>query len=38
MVATDQVSEIFADALRVHGEALERLAAGDIRDVTEKAG
>ena len=37
MVATDRVSEIFADARGVHGEALERLAAGDIRDVTEKA-
>ena len=37
MVATDRVSEIFADACGVHGEALERLAQGDIRYVAEKA-
>lgn len=37
MVATDRISEIFADARGVHGEALRLLAAGDIRDAAEKA-
>ena len=37
MVATDQVMEIFADAKAVQAAALERLAAGDIRDAAEKA-
>ena len=37
MLATDRVKEIFADAHAMHGEALERLAAGDIRDAAEKA-
>ncbi len=30
-------AEIFADADMMHGEALERLEAGDIRDAAEKA-
>ncbi len=37
MVATSRVQEIFADARGMHSEALERLAAGDIRDAAEKA-
>ena len=37
MVATDRVSEIFADARAVHADALRLLAAGDIRDAAEKA-
>ncbi len=37
MVATNRVREIFADARATHQEALERLAAGDIRDAAEKA-
>ena len=37
MVATSRVQEIFADAKGMHAEALERLAAGDIRDAAEKA-
>lgn len=37
MVATDRVSEIFADARSVHTEALGRMAQGDIRDAAEKA-
>ena len=37
MVATSRVQEIFDDAKAVHTEALERLAAGDIRDAAEKA-
>ena len=37
MVATSRVQEIFADARGMHAEALERLAAGDIRDAAEKA-
>ena len=37
MVATSRVREIFDDAKAVHAEALERLAAGDIRDAAEKA-
>ena len=37
MVATDRVREIFADAYSMHGDALERLSARDIRDAAEKA-
>ena len=37
MVATSRVREIFNDAKTMHGEALERLAEGDIRDAAEKA-
>ena len=37
MVATSRVQEIFDDAKGMHREALERLAAGDIRDAAEKA-
>ncbi len=37
MVATDRVSEIFDDARAQHQSALERMAAGDIRDAAEKA-
>ncbi len=37
MVATDRISEIFADARAVHADALRLLAAGDIRDAAEKA-
>ena len=37
MVATDEVSEIFADARQMHESALEKLAEGDIRDAAEKA-
>ena len=37
MVAGSRVREIFNDAKTMHGEALERLAAGDIRDAAEKA-
>ena len=37
MVAISRVQEIFDDAKAVHAEALERLAAGDIRDAAEKA-
>ena len=37
MLASDRVKEIFADALAMHAAALERLAAGDIRDAAEKA-
>ena len=37
MVATSRVQEIFGDAKAMHVEALERLAAGDIRDAAEKA-
>ena len=37
MVATDQVREIFADAHAMYDSALERWAAGDIRDAAEKA-
>lgn len=36
-LTTDRVQEIFADAYAMHGSALERLAAGDIRDAAEKA-
>ena len=34
-VATSRVQEIFNDARGIHGEALERLAAGDVRDAAE---
>ena len=37
MVATGSVQEMFDDAKGMHSEALERLAAGDIRDAAEKA-
>ena len=37
MVAVGRVQEMFDDARGMHGEALERLAAGDIRDAAEKA-
>ena len=37
MVATSRVRELFDDARAMHAEALERLAAGDIRDAAEKA-
>ena len=37
MVATDRVTEIFADARAVHADALRQWAAGDIRDSAEKA-
>ena len=37
MVATDDVTAIFADARAVHADALRLLAAGDIRDAAEKA-
>ncbi len=37
MVAISRVQEIFDDAKAMHAEALERLAAGDIRDAAEKA-
>ena len=37
MVATSRVQEIFDDARTMRREALERLAAGDIRDAAEKA-
>ena len=37
MVATNDVSAIFADARAVHADALRLLAAGDIRDAAEKA-
>ena len=37
MVATSRIQEIFGDAKAMHHEALERLAAGDIRDAAEKA-
>ena len=33
----DRVAEIFADSRSVHAQAIERLAAGDIRDAAEKA-
>ena len=33
----DRVSELFADAQQVHGQAVERLEEGDIRDAAEKA-
>ena len=37
MVADDRVRQAFADARLMHGEALARLEAGDIRDAAEKA-
>ncbi len=37
MVATDEVKEIFADAHGMYDAALQRLAAGDVRDAAEKA-
>ena len=37
MLAVDRVKEIFADARAMQAGALERLAAGDIRDAAEKA-
>ncbi len=37
MLATDRVREIFADAHAMYEDALERWAAGDIRDAAEKA-
>ena len=37
MVATSSVQEMFDDAKGMHSEALDRLAAGDIRDAAEKA-
>ena len=37
MVATSRVQEIFDDAKAMQREALERLAAGNIRDAAEKA-
>ncbi len=37
MVATDRVRELFADARLMQTQALERLAANDIRDAAEKA-
>ena len=37
MVAPNRVRELFADARLVQTQALERLAADDIRDAAEKA-
>ena len=37
MASLDRVNEIFADARALYHSALERLAAGDIRDAAEKA-
>ena len=37
MVTPDRVSAIFSDARAQHRAALERLAAGDVRDAAEKA-
>ena len=37
MVATNKAKEIFDDAKAQQQAALERLAAGDIRDAAEKA-
>lgn len=37
MTTPDRVNEIFADAQALHTASLERLAAGDIRDASEKA-
>ena len=37
MPATDRVKELFTDARAMYDSALERLAAGDIRDSAEKA-
>ena len=37
MVTTDGVQELFADARHMQGQALERLAEGDVRDAAEKS-
>ena len=37
MVITARAAEIFADARDMHAAALERLAADDIRDASDKA-
>ena len=37
MVTVNRVQELFADAGQLHSSALERLAAGDVRDAAEKA-
>ena len=37
MVTPDRVSAIFSDARAQHRAALERLAAGDVRDAAERA-
>ena len=37
MVANGRVRELFDDARAMQADALERLAAGDIRDAAEKA-
>lgn len=37
MTMTAEVADIFADARQLHSAALERLAAGDVRDAAEKA-
>ena len=37
MVIADRVAEVFSDARAMHDSALERLAAGDIRDAADKA-
>ena len=37
MVVTDEVREIFADAHFMYEGAIERWAAGDVRDAAEKA-
>ena len=37
MAVANRITEIFADARAQHHAALERLAAGDIRDAAEKA-
>ena len=33
----EQIDELFADARRMHSQAVERLEQGDIRDAAEKA-
>ena len=37
MVMTDEAALLFADARAVYASALERLAAGDVRDAAEKS-
>ena len=37
MTMTAEVADIFADARHLQASALERLAAGDVRDAAEKA-
>ena len=37
MVATERVSQMFGDARHMQGEAMARLADGDVRDAVEKA-